>query len=446
MILTNPLYAPLMGDADMAALFDTAAEINAMIVVERALARAQGSVGVIPADAAATIDRELAEITLPAEALSDGTLKAGVPVPPLVAALRAKLSPDAAHWLHWGATTQDIMDCALLLRLRDGFDLLEARIDTISETLATLAERHADTPMAGRTRSQIATPISFGLRVAYWLQALLDQRDRLPAVRVACGKVQFGGASGSNSATAPQGPQIIEALAKELDLQPAPPWHTSRAFAPDIANWCATLCGALARIAGDVLLLARREIAEVNVAGGGGSSTMPNKANPVSAEVVVALARYAATLTSPAVLATHHLEDRDSTAWMLEWITIPQAMICAAACLGKTQATLDAMTADPDAMVRNLELDGAAALAEAASFALAAHMPRSDAQTAVKQAAQASRETGRAMLDLLAEATGIPDLQTQANALASQGSGAEIVAQILRRAKSAIHASERRSG
>ena len=435
MILTNPLYAPLMGDADMASLFSAEAEIAAMITVERALARAQGSVGVIPPEAAALIDRELSDVKLAPEALAEGTLKAGVPVPPLVAALRAKVSSDAAHWLHWGATTHDIMDCALLLRLRDGFDLLEARLAILTDTLASLAEAHADTPMAGRTRTQIATPISFGLRVAYWLQALLDQRDRLPALRAACSKVQFGGASGSNSATAPHGPAIIEALARELNLTAASPWHTSRAFAPDIANWCATLCGALARIAGDVLLLARREIAEIRLAGGGGSSTMPNKANPVSAEVIGALARYAATLTSPAALATQHLEDRDSTSWMLEWIAIPQAMTCAAACLAKAQATLDAMTPDPDAMTRNLALDGGAALAEAASFALAEHLPRAEAQAAVKEAAIQSRETGRPMLEVLTEATGIPDLTTETDALARQGTGSEIIHDIVHRAR-----------
>lgn len=435
MILTNTLYAPLLGDAAMADLFAPEAEIAAMITVERALARAQGSVGVIPSEAAEAIDRELASVSLAPNILAEGTLKAGVPVPPLVAALREKLSPDAAHWLHWGATTHDIMDCALLLRLHKGFDLLDARLAALTLTLANLAEAHAETPMAGRTRTQIATPISFGLRVAYWLQAVLDQRDRLPALRTACGKVQFGGASGSNSATAPHGPQIIEALARELNLQPAPPWHTSRAFAQDIANWCSALAGATARIAGDVLLLARREIAEVRLAGGGGSSTMPNKANPVSAETVVALGRYAASLTAPAGFATQHLEDRDSTAWMLEWITIPQAMTCAAACLTKIQATLDGMTPDTDAMARNLGLDGGATLAEAASFALSAHMPRNDAQAAVKQAAIRSREADRPMLDLLIEATGIPELSTETEALARQGSGAEIISEIVERAR-----------
>ena len=435
MILTNPLYEGLMGDAEMATLFGAQAEIDAMIRVERALARAQATANVIPSVAAEAIDAELANAILTAEELAQGTLNAGVPVPPLVAALRTKLSADAAHWLHWGATTHDIMDCALLLRLRDGLDLLERRLTLLVATLADLAQAHVDTPMAGRTRSQIATPISFGLRVAYWLQGLLDQRDALPAIRAACGKVQFGGASGSNSATAPHGPAIIEALARELGLHPAPPWHTTRAFAPDLTNWCATLCGASARIAGDVLLMARREIAEIRLAGGGGSSTMPNKANPVSAEVVAALGRYAATLTTQAQLAMPHTEDRDSTAWMLEWIVIPQAMTCAASSTAKLQQTLDNMTPDPDAMARNLALDGGAALAEAASFALAEHMPRAEAQVAVKRAAAQSRDRGQPMLDILATTTGIADLVAQVDALARQGAGHEIILQIVERAR-----------
>ncbi|MEM7684164.1 MAG: lyase family protein [Pseudomonadota bacterium] len=436
MIFDNPLYEALLGDAEMAAFFKPEAEIAAMIRVERALARAQAHIGLVPKDAARAIDEGLRDVLIPADELAPGTATAGVPVPALVAALRACLPQDAAHSVHWGATTQDIMDCALLLRLRDGFQVLSARLDALITMLADLAEAHANTQMAGRTRTQIATPISFGLRTAYWLQGLLDQRDRLQAVRSICTRVQFGGASGANSAVASHGPAIIDALARELDLEASPPWHTNRAFAADLTGWCASTAGAAARIAGDVLLLARREIAEVRLAGGGGSSTMPNKSNPVSAEVTVALGRYAATLTTPAALAMHHHEDRDSTAWVLEWLVIPQAMICAGASLRSLRATLDALTPDAAAMDRTLALDGDAALAEAASFALASEMPRAEAQSLVKSAARTAREDGRRLVEILSEQSGRADLADRVADLAAQGTGREIIEQIINRARS----------
>lgn len=435
MIFDNPLYEPLLGDPQMAELFSPDAEIATMIEVERALARAQAKVGLIPADAATLIDDSLRDIRVSAEEIASGTATAGVPVPPLVAVLRKRLPDEAAHWLHWGATTHDIMDCALVLRMQDGLSLMSGRMAMLIDALADLATAHADTAMAGRTRTQIATPISFGLRVAYWLQGLLDQRDALKAVRVQWNKVQFGGASGANSAVAPHGNAIIEALAAELGLDPAPPWHTNRTPVPAITNWNAVTTGALARIAGDVLILARREIAELRISGGGGSSTMPNKANPVSAEAVVALGRYAATLNTPATLSMHHHEDRDSTAWMLEWMVLPQAMICAGVSLVKSQNMIANMDADPGGMQRNLSLDGGSAMAEAASFALAEHLPRSEAQAAVKTAAMTSRDGDRSMIELLVEATGIDGLETQIQDLARQGSGNEIITQIVSRAR-----------
>ena len=204
---------------------------------------------------------------------------------------------------------------------------------------------------------------------------------------------------------------------------------------PAAVNWCATASGVAGRIAADVLILARREVAELRLSGGGGSSTMPNKANPVSAEVTAALARYAATLVVPANLAMAHAEDRDSTAWMLEWLALPQAMVCAGSTLRNLRVTLDSLTPDPEAMARNLALDGEAALAEAASFALAEHMPRAEAQTTVKQAAMLARETGRSMLEVLSDETGIPDLRQAVETLARQGSGQEFVTKIVSRAR-----------
>lgn len=399
----NALYADLLGDAEIAVLLAPEAEIAAMVAVERAMARAGARVGVLPADAAAAIDRELEGITVPPEALTAGTAAAGVPVPALVAFIRGRLPPEAAHWLHWGATSQDVMDGALVLRLLAVLDVIEARRARLSARLAALAESHARLPMAGRTRSQIAVPISFGLRVAQWLHPLLDSRDRLPGLRMRLGRVQFGGAAGSASAVTPHGPALAAALAAELGLSAAPPWHTNRAAIGELGGWCADLAAALGKMAGDLILMTRRESAEVRLAGGGGSSTMPQKANPVAAETAVALARWAATLATPLHLAGLHHEERDGTAWMLEWLALPPLLEATGAALRHATTLMEGLEPDATAMAAALAQDGGAAMAEAASFALADRMPRAQAQALVADAVALAHRDGHSLASVLGE-------------------------------------------
>lgn len=431
----NTLYGGLLNDPEIAVLLSAEEEIRGMIDVERALARAQARVGVIPQDAADAIDAGLADFTICPFDLAPGTAKTGVPVPPLVDALRGALPDEAAHWVHWGATTQDIMDCALVLRLAAVLDVIEARLLALINRLADMAEAHADLPMAGRTRSQIATPITFGLRVAQWLQPLLDLRDRLPGLRASLSRVQCGGASGANSAIAPHGQAVTEALAEELGLTPSPPWHTNRVALTDLAGWCAGLAGATARMAGDAMVMLRREVAELSLSGGGGSSTMPNKTNPVAAEAVVALGRFTAGVMGGATQALHHQEERDATAWMLEWMVLPQMLVATGSSLRNTGVLLENLSPVPDQMARALELDGGAVHAEALSFALARHMPKASAKDLVGKAALQARDDGRTLTKVLADMLpeGVPS-----DALNTDGSGQEaqsIVAEIITRAR-----------
>jgi 3-carboxy-cis,cis-muconate cycloisomerase len=259
-LLDSTVFAGVFGDPEVGPLFSDVAEIKAMVDFERALARAEAACGVIPAEAGAALDAAMHGLVIPAAELTDATTVAAVPVPGLVAALRKRIDPDAAQWLHWGATTQDIMDGGLLLRLRDSMAILEARLDRLIDVLLAAAEREAATAMAGRTRSQVATPISFGLRIAQWAHPLIDLREMLDEVRRRLFRVQFGGASGANSAVAPHGPAIIEALARELDMQAAAPWHTSRVGLIAAMDWHAQLVGALGKMAGDLMLMGRSEI------------------------------------------------------------------------------------------------------------------------------------------------------------------------------------------
>ncbi len=399
------LLGPLLSDPPTAALFDDAAEIAAMVAVERALARAQGALGVIPSAAAAAIDAGLDGWAPDADALAPGAARDGVAVPALVAALRGRLDPQAGRWLHWGATSQDVADCALALRLAAALDGFAPRLGAVRAALAAASARWADLPMAGRTRSQIAAPTTFGLRVARWAQPLGALSAELPAARAGVARVQFGGAVGANAAVSPHGPAVSAALARELGLADGPSWHTDRDGLATLAGWCARLCAALAKMAGDLMLMGRGEAGEARAGAAGGSSTMPNKANPVGAEAILALARLAGALVGP--LHQPHAEERDGPAWMLEWLVLPQLLVATGACLRHAEALAPALAPDPQRMAAALAGQGGAAFAEAASFILAARMPRAEAQALVKRAVAAwPDETLAQALDRLAPVEG----------------------------------------
>jgi 3-carboxy-cis,cis-muconate cycloisomerase len=399
--LDSTVFAGVFGDPEIGPLFSDAAEIRGMIDFERALARAEAACGVIPTEAGVALDVAMDGLDIPPGELTDATTAAAVPVPGLVAALRKRIDPEAAQWLHWGATTQDIMDGGLLLRLRESTAIMEARLDRLIEVLLAAAEREATTAMAGRTRSQVATPISFGLRIAQWAQPLIDLREMLDEVRPRLFRVQFGGASGANTAVAPHGPAIIAALATELDMQAAAPWHTSRVGLLAAMDWHAQLVGALGKMAGDLMMMGRSEIREARAGKGGGSSTMPQKSNPVTAEALGTLARYAAGLLAPAHFTAGHLEERDGVAWPLEWLVLPQIVVATGAGLRHALDLAESIEADAVQMRRGLDLGGGAAMAEAASFALAAHMPRADAQALMKRVAVEAARTGESLGDIL---------------------------------------------
>jgi 3-carboxy-cis,cis-muconate cycloisomerase len=380
------LLGPLLGDAETARLFSDEAAIAAMIRVECALARAQAAVGIVPAEAAETIDRLLADAIVPPARLADATARAGVPVPALLAELRALLPPEAGRWLHWGATSQDVVDTALALRLAGALDLLDTRLGALLAALEAAGKLWSDLPMAGRTRSQAAAPIAFGDRCRAWAAPLAELRPDLAALRPRVARVQLGGSVGTNAVIAPHGPDVASRLAAELGLAEASPWHTNRAGLAAFGGWCAAIAAGTAKMAGDLVLMGRTESGEARAGAGGGSSTMPQKSNPVAAETVVGLARYAAPLAAAMHLATIHAEERDGSAWTVEWLALPQLVLCAAGSLRHGVALATSLAPSPKRMRAILELDGGAAMAEAATFLLARDLPRPDAEALVKQA------------------------------------------------------------
>ncbi|WP_029058186.1 lyase family protein [Stappia stellulata] len=406
--LDSPLYADLFGDPDTARHFEASAEIAAMVDVEVALARVQGRLGVIPEDAAQAIAAGLAGCAPTAGNIRAGTAAAGVPVPALVAHLRKNLPSAGADHLHFGATSQDIVDTGLMLRLQRVLELFDRRLAALVDALVALAVEHRATPMAGRTRGQVSTPVSFGLRVANWTLPLARTLADLRAICRTGLTVQLGGASGDLSAMGPQGNAVCKALAGELGLAPAHPWMADRWPLANVANALAALVGALEKIGADVMLSTRSEIGELRLSAAGGSSTMPQKQNPVAAETLIALTRHAAALSTQLVTAPAHTEERDGAAWMGEWLVLPQLFAACGASLLRAQDLVTALEPQCERMSEIAFGDGGLALAERFSFALVPHVGRAQAQELVKQAAMETRASGRPLVDCLTELSDAP--------------------------------------
>jgi 3-carboxy-cis,cis-muconate cycloisomerase len=405
----SALYGGLFNDPETARLFTDSAEVRAMLLVEGALARVQGALGLIPAEAAAYIDRASQEVQIDPAALATETAQNGVPVPALLAAFRKQAgAPEPMRYLHWGATSQDIMDTALALRLRPMLALWETRLADLLSTLADLAEAHADQPMAARTYGQFATPTSFGAVIAAWGWPLLDWKDQLVPLREVVLKVSLSGAAGTLSAMGPQGPQVRADLATALGLNdPGHSWHSDRSAPSQLASYAAGLAGSLGKLGEDVLALSQSGLSEVRQQGGG-SSTMPQKQNPVGASALVALSRHVIGLTSLVHQSALHRQQRDGAAWFGEWLALPQLCICTGRLLTLATDVTAALHPDPATMERLLQSDHGLIHAEALAFALARLMPRPDAAAIVKTLCDEAQATGTALQTLVAR--DFPDL------------------------------------
>lgn len=404
--IDSALYRQLFRDEDTAQLFTDSAEVRAMMLVEGALARAQGALGVIPETAAAYLYRASFELQIDPVGLSAETAVNGVPVPALVAAFRkAAEAPEHTAWLHWGATSQDIMDTALALRLKRVAALWDERLGALLARLADLADAHAELAMTGRTYGQAATPTSFGALVASWGRPPMRHRQRLKALLPDILQVSLSGAAGTLSAMGPQGPAVRAELAKALGLtDPGASWHAERDSLAVFGAWMAGVTGSLAKMGEDLILLTQSGIAEVAISGAGGSSTMPQKQNPVGPSVLVALARQAAALSGVMQGAIVHRQQRDGAAWFAEWLSLPQLCLLTGRSLSLAQDILERLHPEPDAMAQGLSAGQGLIFAESLSFALTKTMPRPEAQAAVKQLCAKALSTGQDLIALAQQA------------------------------------------
>jgi 3-carboxy-cis,cis-muconate cycloisomerase len=344
-------FGPIFVPKELRQAVSDGAWVAAMLDAERALANASSLVGVLPAAAAAAIAEQCEPDAYDLEAILERGRAVGNPAEPLVRALRERVGGEAARWVHFGATSQDVVDTAGMLVARTAVELICDELDGAAGAAARLAEEHRATPMAGRTLLQQAVPTTFGAKAAVWLLALLVPRDALHGFRFLA---QLGGASGTLGAFGDRGPEVVTAYANELDLRPAPlPWHSLRQPWADLGSLLDVAAGACAKVGLDVVLLAQTEVAEVAEADGGGSSTMPQKRNPVRAVRARACARL--VHASAGVLAdAEHEHERAAGAWQAEWTALSEGLAHAGGAAASIRECLEGLEVFPERMVANM--------------------------------------------------------------------------------------------
>ena len=385
-LFDSAIYRDLMLDREFGALFTDSAEVRALMIVEGALAKAQGEVGLIPEESAKAIHRASLELQIDPAGLSPETGNNAVVIPALVSAFRSLMqAPEHAQWLHYGATSQDIIDTGQALRLRQMLVLAEERLKKIIKALGTLADQHAETPMAGRTYGQVATPTSFGAMAASWGAPLANLLEELPALRSRVLKVSLGGAAGTLSALEDKGAATRAALAKGLGLaDTGESWHAMRDGVAALAAWMTQVTAQTAKMGEDLTLMTQSGISEVILPSAGGSSTMPQKQNPVMPSVLVAIARTMVGLNSVVQGAAIHRQQRDGAAWISEWMTLPQMCMAFGRALAIAGDLAEGMTPRVETLAAHIDDGTGLIYAEALSFRLAKTMPRPEAQAAVK--------------------------------------------------------------
>ena len=387
--LDSAIFGALFNDQEISTLLIDDAFVRALVEVEVALARAEARVGVIPMAAAEQIAAMKVE-SIDCAALAAGTSRSGFPIIALVKELQKQVDAEAAPFVHWGATTQDIMDTACVLQLRAVAEVFKTRLGEITQSLRVLCSAHRKTILAGRTHSQQALPITFGLKAAAWLAPLLRHLQRLEEILPRLLVVQFGGAAGTLAALGDKGLAAAQALADELKLGvPMMPWHAQRDSFIEFAGWLSLVTGSLGKMAQDVILLSQTEIGEVDESAEkdrGGSSTMPQKSNPITSELIVAAARMNASFLSALHSAQIQEQERATHGWQLEWLSLPQMIALTGGALKHGCYLAGNLQVDPQAMRGNIARANDVILAEAAVFALAAAMPRQKAEELVKRA------------------------------------------------------------
>lgn len=404
-VFDSDIFRDAFGSASMRAVFDDRAHVARCVEVEVALAKVQGALGLIPAEAATAIGAKADATALDMAKLKSETDLVGYPIVGIVHQLQ-KQCGDAGRYLHWGATTQDIIDTATVLQVRAGLILIDDDLAAIAHALRGLAATHRATVMAGRTHLQHALPTTFGLKAAVWLGMIERHRTRLAELRPRVLVGQFGGAAGTLASLGTDGLAVHDALCAELGLGAAAvPWHVARDGLAEAVSFLALVTGSLGKMALDVMLLMQTEVGEVFepfMPGRGSSSTMPQKRNPISSEFVVALARAVRQdvgLMLDSLAGADH--ERATGPWQAEWMALPRAFVAAGGALAHMRFLMGGLIVDTARMRRNLDLTGGLIVAEAVMMALAARLGRGPAHDLVYGACRKALDGGTKLIDEL---------------------------------------------
>jgi 3-carboxy-cis,cis-muconate cycloisomerase len=427
-------FAPLFVPDEIAAAVCDEAWLAAMLDAERALVRAEATAGVVPSGPAGRIAERCTPELYDIAELARAGRSAGNPVEPLVQAIRAGLGEEEAGFVHWGATSQDILDSAAMLVAQRALAPICGRLGDAADACAALARAHRTTPMAGRTLLQQATPTTFGLKAAGWLAGLREARALVEAVSARRLRAQLGGAVGSLAVLGARGAEVARLYARELGLaEPVAPWHAERSAVIELGAALATVAAACAKISGDVVLLAQTEVAEVREGAGGASSTMPHKRNPAVSVRTLACAAAARRHAAALVAAEPHEHERAAGAWHAEWGAITGALEGAGGAAAGAAELLAGLEVDPARMRRNFDLTGGLVMAERVAYAAAGRIGLIAARRLVTAAAGRAAAGDVTFRQALAESPGLGLEPAQIDAALDPAAGLESAAALVDR-------------
>ncbi|GAB7524337.1 class-II fumarase/aspartase family protein [Paraburkholderia sp. 2C] len=407
-VFDSALFRDMFGTPEMRDVFSDTAYLARCIDAETALARAQAKAGLIPEQAARDITGRADFAKLDLEQLRHETEIVGYPILPLVKQL-SDMCGEAGRYVHWGATTQDIMDTATMLQCMRGVAIVERQLDEVRDALRGLADQYADTVTAGRTHLQHALPVTFGFRAGVWLSSLHRHAERLQQAKARVLMAQFGGAAGTLASLGDpvRALETRRLFAQELGLRnPEITWHVARDGLCELVSLLASIGGSLGKIGVDVMIMAASEFGEVAepfVPGRGASSTMPQKRNPISSELMFAAAKMLRERAALMLDGMMHDFERATGPWHLEWSAVPESFLLVASALHQANFMLRGLHVDPARMRKNLDLTGGLIVAEAVMMGLAPALGRQHAHDVVYDACRVAIEESRTLYDVLSK-------------------------------------------